>query len=66
MLGCALRRKDLHNPPLRVTMRQTETQKRFPSWAGETSPVLGREAFLTTEMTTDSSGTPVKRSSKEV
>ena len=34
-LSCALRRKDLHNPVLRVTMRPTETRKRFPSWAGE-------------------------------
>ena len=38
-LSCAPHRKDLHNLLLRVTMRQTETQKRFPSWAGETSPI---------------------------
>ena len=34
-LSCAPCRKDLHNLLLRVTMRQTQMRKRFPSWAGE-------------------------------
>ena len=44
-LSCALRRKDLHNPPLRVTMRQTEMRKRFPSWAGENHRVRTGSVF---------------------
>lgn len=45
LLSCESGRKDLHNPPLRVTMRPTQMRKRFPSWVGAKSPVLGGKRF---------------------
>lgn len=58
------RRKDLHNLSRRVTIQPSQTTKRFPPWAGENHQLRAR-SVLTTFLTTDRRGTPVKRRFKE-
>ena len=61
-----LMQKQLAQLPAQSYNAANSNEKRFPSGTGDSSPETGREAFLTTWITTDGSGTPGNNGNKSV